>query len=63
MARRAYGAHRTMSDAEKARNVGQSIQARERESRPWRWEDYGLTDDSTQAALVRAWLRDNSAAA
>ena len=52
--RRAYGAHRTMSPAVKARNVAASIAAREQENQPWRCEDYGLTADSAQAVLVVA---------
>lgn len=56
MARRAYGAHRTMTPQQKARNVGQSIRLREVEGVIWTWDMYGLTADSAQAALVRQWL-------
>ena len=54
--RRAYGAHRTMSPAQKARNVAASIHQRDVESRPWTWSDYGLSPDSAQAELVRTAL-------
>lgn len=63
MARKAYGSHRHMSCEIKARNVGESIQAREREQRPWQWSDYGITEHSAQAALVRQWLANHPEAA
>jgi hypothetical protein len=56
MARRAYGAHRTMSQAVKARNVGESILRRERDGQLWSWPAYGLTPGSAQQVRVQAWL-------
>jgi hypothetical protein len=51
--RRSYGAHRSMTPAQKAHNVATSIQQRTVEGHPWTWSDYGLTPDSAQADLVR----------
>jgi hypothetical protein len=59
--RKAYGAHRQMSPAVKARNVAESIVARESEGRSWEWSDYGLTIESPTAQMVkelrRQWCR------
>ncbi|HEX6827091.1 MAG TPA: hypothetical protein VF077_12310 [Nitrospiraceae bacterium] len=60
MARKAYGSHRHMSCEIKARNIGESIHAREQEGRPWAFSEYGITDDSAQAALVRQWLAEHT---
>ena len=40
--RKAFGHQRIMTTADKARNVFESIERREREGRPWEWEEYGL---------------------
>lgn len=62
MARKAFGPQRSMTALDKARNVGESIQARERENRSWSFAEYGLAEDSAQAALVRQWLHDHATA-
>lgn len=52
LGRKAYGAHRAMSPAVKARNVAQSIRTREQEGRPWSFADYGLEGNASQIRLV-----------
>lgn len=61
--RRAYGAHRPMSPAQKARNVARSIAQREREHRPWTFAEYGIEANPDQQALVLAALREGGRAA
>ena len=56
--RKAYGAHRPMSPAVKARNVAASIRTREREGRAWSWSTYGLESNPAQQALVLAALKE-----
>jgi hypothetical protein len=56
MPRQAYGAHRRVSQAMKARNVGESILRRERDGQGWSWPAYGLTPGSDQQVRVQAWL-------
>lgn len=59
MARLAYGAHRDMSPAVKARNVAESIYAHTLDpDAPATLACYGLVADSPQHELVRkAWCR------
>ena len=60
--RRAYGAHRPMTPAVKARNVARGIAQRRTEGRAWTWADYGLQANPAQRALVLAALREGAAA-
>jgi hypothetical protein len=55
--RRAYGAHRVMSPAAKARNVAASIQAHGYDVEAvGTWQKYGLAENAQQQALVRRAL-------
>jgi len=55
--RRAYGAHRTMTAAQKARNVAASIVAHNLNVEDvTTWQRYGLQDNAAQQALVRQIL-------
>ena len=60
--RKAYGSHRAMTPAQKARNVAASIRQRIHEGRSWTLSDYGLVDGSEQATLVLALLASEVAA-
>ena len=55
---KAYGAHRPMSPAAKARNVAASIRTREQEGRVWSWAEYGLQANPAQQVLVLAVLAE-----
>jgi len=55
--RKAYGAHRTMRPAVKARNVAASILDHGYDvNDPATWERYGLSANAAQQALVRLAL-------
>jgi hypothetical protein len=54
--RKAYGAHRAMTAAQKARNVAASIRQREQDGRSWGWNDYGIATNLAQQTLVLAAL-------
>lgn len=55
--RKAYGAHRSMTPDQKARNIAQSIALRVQEGRPWDWSQYGLENDHGQQRAVLAKLQ------
>src|SRR5262249_40491452 len=59
--RKAFGAHRPMSPAVKARNVACSIAQRTAEGRSWTFADYGIEANPTQQAMVLAALREGAA--
>jgi hypothetical protein len=54
--RKAFGAHRPMTPAIKARNIAQSIALRQDEGRPWSFEDYGIADNPDMMQRVQAAL-------
>ena len=54
--RRAYGAHRAMTPAQKAVNVARSIAQRQQEGRGWTWADYGVQTNPAQQERVLAAL-------
>jgi len=54
--RKAYGSHRRMSPAVKARNVARSIAQRRIEGRAWTFEEYGYANNAAMQALVLAAL-------
>lgn len=43
-ARKAYGAHRKVSNEQKAQFIAESIMFRMIEGREWSWLEYGLSD-------------------
>jgi hypothetical protein len=60
--RKAYGAHRTMTPAVKARNVAASIRAHGYDvNDAAMWERYGIGANAAQQALVRRALTQRSA--
>lgn len=54
--RRAFGAQRLTTPAQRAQYVAESIQQRQAEGRAWTWADYGLAENLNQQALVMAAL-------
>jgi hypothetical protein len=54
--RRAYGPHKKVSDARKAKDVAVSILTRTKEGRPWSFSDYGLVGNEPMLELVRQAL-------
>lgn len=54
-ARRAYGAHRKVTNEQKAQFIAESIMFRIGEGREWRFDEYGATDDvRTMAEIILA---------
>jgi hypothetical protein len=54
--RRAFGAQRPTTAAQRAQYVAESIALRQDEGRAWSWAEYGLQDNAGQQALVLAAL-------
>lgn len=54
--RRAFGAQRPTTPAQRAQYVAESITQRQAEGRSWTWADYGLAENRTQQALIVAAL-------
>lgn len=54
--RRAYGPHRVMSDAIKARNVAESILEHQLPLTEATWQRYGLEGKPEQQRLVHEWI-------
>jgi hypothetical protein len=54
--RRAFGSHRVMSPAVKARNIAESIALRLDEGRAWSYADYGIAEKPEMITLVEAAL-------
>lgn len=65
--RKAFGAQRPTTAAQRAQYVAESILLREDEGRAWTWADYGLEANMLQQRLVEAhlaqlrWTREEQA--
>jgi len=59
--RKAYGAHRKVTEQQKAVFIAESITRREAEGRPWSFTDYRIADNSRMIERVHAALHQQAA--
>ncbi len=59
--RKAYGAHRKVTEQQKAIFIAESITRREAEGRAWTWADYGIDGNSRRIEQVNAVLHQQAA--
>lgn len=60
--RKAYGAHRKVTEAQRALFIAESITRREAEGRPWSFADYGIDNNPGMIERVHAVLHQAQAA-